>query len=76
MRDTESERGRDRGRGRSRLPTGRLMWDWVTGLQDQALAEGGAKLLSHPGCYVQFILKMVLPTYIAYRMFISPYSVL
>ena len=29
MRDTERERGRDTGRGRSRLPAGRLMWDSI-----------------------------------------------
>ena len=41
MRDThterEIERGRDTDRGRSRLHAGSLMWDLITGLQDQAL---------------------------------------
>ena len=35
MRDTE--RGRDIGRGRSRLLTGILMWDSIPGSQDHAL---------------------------------------
>ena len=39
MRDThtERERGRDTGRGRSRLHAGSPMWDSIPGLQDQAL---------------------------------------
>ena len=37
MRDTERERSRDTGRGRSRLHAGSLMWDSIPGLQDQAL---------------------------------------
>ena len=38
MRDThrERERGRDTGRGRSRLHTGSPMWDSILGLQDPA----------------------------------------
>ena len=50
MRDTHRERGRDTGRGRSRLHAGSLTWDSIPGLQDQALAEGSAKPLSHSGC--------------------------
>ena len=50
MRNTERrERGRDTGRGRSSLQAGNLMWDSIPGLQDQPLAEGSAKPLSHPG---------------------------
>ena len=37
MKDTE--RGRDTGRGRSRLHTGSPMWDSIPGLQDQALGQ-------------------------------------
>ena len=37
MRDTQRERGRDIGRGRSRLPVGSPMWDWIQGLQDHTL---------------------------------------
>ena len=37
MRDTE--RGRDTGRGRSRLHAGSLMWDSIPGLQDHALGQ-------------------------------------
>ena len=36
MRDRE--RGRDLGRGRSRLSAGNPMWDSVPGLQDHALS--------------------------------------
>ncbi|CAD7667071.1 unnamed protein product [Nyctereutes procyonoides] len=39
MRDTESERGRDTGRGRSRLHAGNLRWDSIPGLQDHALGR-------------------------------------
>ena len=39
MRDTqrEKERGRDIGRGRSKLHARSLMWDSIPGLQDHAL---------------------------------------
>ena len=37
MRDTDKERGRDIGRGRSRLHEGSLMWDSILGLQDHTL---------------------------------------
>ena len=37
MRDRE--RGRDTGRGRSRLHAGSLMWDSNLGLQDRALGQ-------------------------------------
>ena len=37
MRDTESVRGRDTGRGRSRLHTGSLMQNSIPGLQDHTL---------------------------------------
>ena len=50
MRDTQREKGRDTGRGRSRLHAGSQTWDSIQGPQDQALAEGGAKPLRHPGC--------------------------
>ena len=33
------ERGRDTGRGRSRLHVGSLMWDSIPGLQDCALGQ-------------------------------------
>ena len=48
MRDTE--RGRDTGRGRSRLHAGSPTRGLYPGLQDHAPAEGFAKPLSHPGC--------------------------
>ena len=34
MRDTETERGREIGRGRSGLPMGNPMWDLIPGFQD------------------------------------------
>ena len=37
MRDTETERGRDTGRGRSRLHAGSPTWDLIPGLQDHTL---------------------------------------
>ena len=37
MRDAEREKGRDTGRGRSRLHTGSPTRDLIPGLQDQAL---------------------------------------
>ena len=51
MRDTQRERGRDTGRGRSRLHAGSLTWDSILGLQDHTLGRRQAlKPLSHPGC--------------------------
>ena len=46
----ERESGRD---------TGRSMWDSIPGLQDQALDEGGAKLLSYPGCPVSVFVSSI-----------------
>ena len=37
MRDTQTERGKDTGRGRSRLQAGNPMWDLIPGLQDHTL---------------------------------------
>ena len=37
--ERERERGRDIGRGRSRLHAGSLMWDSIPGLQDRALGQ-------------------------------------
>ena len=41
IRETERcrERGRDTGRGRSRLHAGSPTWDSILGLQDQALGQ-------------------------------------
>ena len=39
MIDTERERGRDTGRGRSRLHAGSPMWDSILGLQDHNLSQ-------------------------------------
>ena len=48
MRDTQ--RGRDIGRGRSRLPVGSPMWDSIPGtLGSQPEPKANAQPLSHPG---------------------------
>ena len=39
MRDTERDRGRDTGRGRSRHHTESPTWDSIQGLQDHALGQ-------------------------------------
>ena len=39
MRDTQRERGRDTGRGRSRLPAGSPTGDSIPGLQDHDLSQ-------------------------------------
>ena len=36
--ERHTERGRDRGRGRSRLHAGTLMWDSIPGPQGQSLS--------------------------------------
>ena len=45
MIDTHRERGRDTGRGRSRLHAGSPMQDLILGLQDHAL--GRRQMLNH-----------------------------
>ena len=45
MRDTERKRGRDIGRGRSRLPTGTLMQDSIPGSWDHDLSQ--RQMLNH-----------------------------
>ena len=45
MKDTERERGRDTGKGRSGLHAGSLMWDMILGLQDLTL--GRRQALNH-----------------------------
>ena len=47
MRDTQRERGRDTGRGRSRFHAGSLMQDLILGSHPGPKA--GTKPLSHPG---------------------------
>ena len=60
MRDTH--RGTDTGRGRSRLHAGNPTRDLIPGLQDHALAQGSAKLLSHPGCpWIELLISFVVP---------------
>ena len=55
--ERERERGRDTGRGRSRLHAGSLTWNSIPGPRITPWAEGGAKLLSHPGCSDFSLLK-------------------
>ena len=50
MIETQKERGRDTGRGRSRLHARSQTQDSIPGLQDHALGQkAGAKPPSHPG---------------------------
>ena len=42
------ERGRDTGRGRSRIPVGTLMWDSILGLQDMTWAKGRCSTTEPP----------------------------
>ena len=42
------ERGRNTGRGRSRLPVGSLMWDSIPGLQDHTLSRKQIPLTAEP----------------------------
>ena len=46
----ERHTDRERGRGRSRLHTGSPTWDSIRDSRITPWAEGGAKLLSRPGC--------------------------
>ena len=51
MSDTERGRGRDIGRGRSRLHAGSPMWDSISELRDHALSQRqiDTQPVSHPG---------------------------
>ena len=49
MKDTERERGRDTGRGRSRFHAGSLTWDWIPGPQDHALSQRRCSTAELPG---------------------------
>ena len=51
MRDTEREKGRDTGRGRSRLHAGSPIWDPIPGPQDPYLSQRQTlnNGQSHPG---------------------------
>ena len=52
------ERGRDTGRGRSRLHAGSPTWDSIPGLHDRygPGPKAGAEPLSHPGIPVNYVL--------------------
>ena len=50
VREREIERGRDTGRGRSRLHAGSLMWDRSQDPRIIPRAEDGTKPLGHRGC--------------------------
>ena len=55
MRDIE--RGRDIGRGRSRLLTGSLMWDSIPGPGSHPEPKADAQPLSHPGVPTRFFFE-------------------
>ena len=58
--ERHTEKGRDTGRGKSRLPVGSPMWDSIPGLWDQDLSRRqDAQPLSHPGVPL-FLLKQIL----------------
>ena len=69
MRDTHRERGRDTGRGRSRLHAGSLLWDLITSLQDHALGWTWCKtdeppMLPKHWCFLMWIsLKITMTWY-------------
>ena len=49
------ERGRDTGRGRSKLPAGSLMWNWIPDpgtAGSRPVSKADAQLLSHSGVLV------------------------
>ena len=50
MRHREGERGRNTGRGRSRLHAGSPTWDSILGLRDQALGWRRHQTAESPGC--------------------------
>ena len=49
---TVTERGRDTGRGRIRLPVRSLMWDLIPGLWSGPEPKANAQPLSHPGALI------------------------
>ena len=64
MIDTERERGRDTGGGRSRPHAGSPMWDSIPGLQDGALGQRQApNCCATQGSQIYFLLVFNLPTY-------------
>ena len=71
MKDIERERGRDIGRGRSRLPAGSPMWDLILGLRDPEIRipepKADAQPLSHAGAPIsQFIKSKDAKTYVSF----------
>ena len=60
MRDTQS--GRDIGKGRSRLPLGSLMRNWIPGSCPEL--KTNAQPLSHPGLPEELNLIWSLPTFL------------
>ena len=56
MRDTQRERGRDTGRGRSRFHSESLTWDLIQGLQDHTL--GWRQMLNHWATQVSWFLSI------------------
>ena len=59
MRDTE--KGRDIGRGRSRLPAGSPTWDTIPDKGSQPEPKADAQPLSHPGVPQELILNQSSP---------------
>ena len=53
----DRKRGRDTGRGRSRLHAGSPMWDSILGLRGHILSQRHTQLPNHPGIPVAFLIK-------------------
>ena len=54
---TDPERQADTGRGRSRLPAGNPMWDWIPGpWGSHPGLKADAQPLSHPGVPKELII--------------------
>ena len=64
-----TEKGRDMGRRRRRLPVGSLMWGLISGLQDHALSQRQTLNLwtTYASLNVCFNTKMILCIYLKER---------
>ena len=61
----ERERGREIGRGRSRLPSGSLMWDSISGLQDHALSQ--RQVLNHSATQASLALYILFSFFFFFK---------
>ena len=54
---TDTERGRDTGRGEGRFPSGSPMWDLIPNLGSRPEPKAGSQLLCHPGVPIKILLR-------------------